>query len=127
MMELKYMMEKLEAPQTHLGLKAMIKEVDEDMDQKISFREFLLIFKKAAAGELAEGSGLSQLAQLTEINVDETGVGGAKDFFESKIKVQSQENKFYQEILDEQEERKKEAETKKLRQQEFKAKAAIFK
>jgi len=33
------MMEKLEAPQTHLGLKAMIKEVDEDGDSKISFRE----------------------------------------------------------------------------------------
>ncbi|PSN54954.1 hypothetical protein C0J52_01663 [Blattella germanica] len=33
------MMEKLGAPQTHLGLKAMIKEVDEDGDNKISFRE----------------------------------------------------------------------------------------
>lgn len=37
--ELKRMMEKLQAPQTHLGLKAMIKEVDEDGDSKISFRE----------------------------------------------------------------------------------------
>ena len=37
--ELKLMMEKLGAPQTHLGLKAMIKEVDEDNDGKISFRE----------------------------------------------------------------------------------------
>jgi hypothetical protein len=37
--ELKRMMEKLGAPQTHLGLKAMIKEVDEDGDNKISFRE----------------------------------------------------------------------------------------
>ena len=33
------MMEKLEAPQTFLGLKAMIKEVDEDEDGQISFRE----------------------------------------------------------------------------------------
>ena len=32
-------MEKLEAPQTHLSLKAMIKEVDEDHDDKINFRE----------------------------------------------------------------------------------------
>ena len=31
-MELKLMMEKLGAPQTHLGLKSMIKEVDEDFD-----------------------------------------------------------------------------------------------
>ena len=33
------MMEKLEAPQTHLGLKEMIKEVDEDQDGAISYRE----------------------------------------------------------------------------------------
>lgn len=32
-------MEKLEAPQTYLGLKEMIKEVDEDADGEISFRE----------------------------------------------------------------------------------------
>uniref|UniRef100_A0A1X7VMQ1 EF-hand domain-containing protein n=1 Tax=Amphimedon queenslandica TaxID=400682 RepID=A0A1X7VMQ1_AMPQE len=37
-MELK-LMEKLGEPQTHLGLKAMIKEVDEDHDNQISFRE----------------------------------------------------------------------------------------
>ncbi|XP_078022959.1 EF-hand domain-containing protein D2 isoform X7 [Epinephelus lanceolatus] len=39
LMELKLMMEKLGAPQTHLGLKNMIKEVDEDFDGKLSFRE----------------------------------------------------------------------------------------
>lgn len=39
------MMERLGAPQTHLGLKAMISEVDEDGDNKISFREFLLIYR----------------------------------------------------------------------------------
>jgi len=33
------MMEKLGAPQTHLGLKNMIKEGDEDLDGKLSFRE----------------------------------------------------------------------------------------
>nr|CAD7203248.1 unnamed protein product [Timema douglasi] len=37
--EMKRMMEKLGAPQTHLGLKSMIAEVDEDGDSKISFRE----------------------------------------------------------------------------------------
>lgn len=37
--ELKRMMEVLGAPQTHLGLKAMISEVDEDNDGRISFRE----------------------------------------------------------------------------------------
>ena len=44
LMELKLMMEKLGAPQTHISLKNMIKEVDEDHDNKISFREVLLKF-----------------------------------------------------------------------------------
>ncbi|XP_055751216.1 EF-hand domain-containing protein D1-like isoform X2 [Salvelinus fontinalis] len=39
LMELKLMMEKLGAPQTHLGLKNMIREVDEDFDSKLSYRE----------------------------------------------------------------------------------------
>ena len=37
--ELKHMMEKLGTPQTHLALKEMIRQVDEDQDNKISFRE----------------------------------------------------------------------------------------
>ena len=41
-MELKLMMEKLGEPQTHLSLKAMITEVDEDNDGQISFREVTL-------------------------------------------------------------------------------------
>ena len=45
----------------------MIKEVDEDDDGAICFREFLLIFKKAAAGELDLESGLGKLATLTEV------------------------------------------------------------
>lgn len=32
-------MEKLGCPQTHLALKAMIREVDEDRDNRISYRE----------------------------------------------------------------------------------------
>lgn len=47
--------------------------------------QFLLIFRKANAGELVEESGLSKLAKLTEISVEEVGVGGAKDFFEAKV------------------------------------------
>lgn len=96
--ELKIMMEKLGAPQTHLGLKAMITEVDEDNDGKISFREFLLIYRKAKAGELTANPGLEQLARLTEINVDEVGVCGAKNFFEAKIEQHLNNNKFENEI-----------------------------
>lgn len=45
----------------------------------------MLIYRKAKAGELVEESGLSKLAMLTEINVEEVGVGGAKNFFEAKV------------------------------------------
>lgn len=49
------------------------------------YLQFLLIFRKANAGELLEESGLSKLAKLTEIDVVEVGVGGAKEFFEAKV------------------------------------------
>ncbi|XP_035908736.1 EF-hand domain-containing protein D2 homolog [Anopheles stephensi] len=124
--ELKIMMEKLGAPQTHLGLKGMIAEVDEDKDGKISFREFLLIYRKARAGELISDSGLGQLARLTEINVDEVGVGGAKNFFEAKIEQQLRTNKFHDEIRQEQEERRRMEEERILRRQQFQQRAAVF-
>ncbi|XP_077998311.1 EF-hand domain-containing protein D2-like [Glandiceps talaboti] len=124
--ELKHMMEKLGAPQTHLGLKEMIATVDEDHDGQISYREFLLIFRKAAAGELEVGSGLSELARLTEIDVDKEGVKGAADFFSAKIDEQSRDKKFEEEIRAEQEEKKKEEEEKKVRRQAFKEKQSQF-
>jgi hypothetical protein len=52
--------------QTHVALKAMIKEVDEDNDDKISFREFLLIFRKAANGEL-QAEGLATIANSVDV------------------------------------------------------------
>ncbi|XP_058499504.1 EF-hand domain-containing protein D2 [Solea solea] len=119
LMELKLMMEKLGAPQTHLGLKNMIKEVDEDLDNKLNFREFLLIFRKAAAGELAEDSGLCVLARLSEIDVSTEGVKGAKTFFEAKVKAINESNKFEAEIRQEQEEKKKQAEEQKQRRAAF--------
>ncbi|XP_025780870.1 EF-hand domain-containing protein D2 [Puma concolor] len=119
-MELKLMMEKLGAPQTHLGLKNMIKEVDEDFDSKLSFREFLLIFRKAAAGELQEDSGLHVLARLSEIDVSTEGVKGAKSFFEAKVQAINVSSRFEEEIKAEQEERKKQAEEMKQRKAAFK-------
>uniref|UniRef100_A0A6B2EI98 Putative swiprosin n=1 Tax=Phlebotomus kandelakii TaxID=1109342 RepID=A0A6B2EI98_9DIPT len=124
--ELKIMMEKLGAPQTHLSLKKMIAEVDEDNDGKISFREFLLIYRKAKAGELTSESGLEQLARLTEINVEEVGVNGAKNFFEAKIEEQLRTNKFHDEIRQEQEEKKRAEQEKVVRRAQFQQKAAIF-
>ncbi len=43
--ELKVMMEKLHVPQTHLGLKEMIRSVDEDQDNKINFKEVIIIME----------------------------------------------------------------------------------
>ena len=85
-----------------------------------------MIFRKAAAGELIEDSGLSQLAKLAEVDVDEVGVGGAAKFFEAKVQEQAFSNKFEAEIRQEQEERKKQAEEAKARKQAFKAKQAAF-
>ncbi|XP_007520429.1 EF-hand domain-containing protein D1 [Erinaceus europaeus] len=126
LMELKLMMEKLGAPQTHLGLKSMIREVDEDFDGKLSFREFLLIFHKAAAGELQEDSGLMALAKLSEINVALEGVKGAKDFFEAKVQALACASKFEAELRAEQEERKQEEEKRRLRQAAFQELKATF-
>uniref|UniRef100_A0A3P9JC16 EF-hand domain family, member D1 n=1 Tax=Oryzias latipes TaxID=8090 RepID=A0A3P9JC16_ORYLA len=126
LMELKLMMEKLGAPQTHLGLKNMIKEVDEDFDGKLSFREFLLIFRRAASGELQEESGLMALARLSEINVSTEGVMGAKDFFEAKAQALSQGSKFEAEIREEKEEQKRQEEEKKQRQAAFKQLQSTF-
>ena len=53
----------------------------------MSFK-FLLIFRKAAAGELAEDSGLYEIyRQMEEIDVDKEGVKGAKNFFQAKVHV----------------------------------------
>ena len=45
----------------------------------------MTIFRRARAGELEVESGLGQLASLSEVDVDEVGVVGAKDFFEAKV------------------------------------------
>ncbi|XP_018335252.1 EF-hand domain-containing protein D2 homolog [Agrilus planipennis] len=124
--ELKRMMEILGAPQTHVALKEMISEVDEDGDGRLCFREFLLVYRKAKAGELDSDSGLGQMAKLTEINVDQVGVNGAKEFFEAKIEEIAKKSKFESEIIQEQEERKRLEIEKANRKQEFLQKAAIF-
>ncbi|KAJ8256317.1 hypothetical protein COCON_G00184690 [Conger conger] len=126
LMELKMMMEKLGAPQTHLALKNMIKEVDEDFDDKLSFREFLIIFRRAAAGELQEESGLLMLARLSEIDVSTEGVLGARDFFEAKMQALSVSSRFEAEIRQEQEERKHQELERKRRRAAFKELQSTF-
>ena len=52
----------------------------------ILFFQFLLIFRKASLGEL-QIDGLKKLAELSEIDVGAEGVGGAKNFFEAKVRT----------------------------------------
>lgn len=85
-----------------------------------------MYFRKARAGELETDSGLDALARLTEINVDQVGVNGAKNFFEAKIEELAKTNRFHDEIIQEQEEKRREAEEKALRRQRFKEKTAVF-
>lgn len=126
--ELKRMMEKVGSPQTHLALKAMIREVDEDGDNRISFREFLLIFRKALAGELTEDNGLYDIYRVvTEIDVQKEGVKGAKNFFEAKIEEKTKMSTFEQEIRDEQEDRRRLEDEKRQRRIAFKNTVDIFK
>jgi len=47
--------------------------------------QFLLIFRKAATGEL-QNEGLQEVyKQMHEVDVDKEGVKGAKHFFEAKV------------------------------------------
>jgi hypothetical protein len=124
--EFKSMMEKLGVPQTHLSLKSMIREVDQDNDGMITFREFMSIFRKFAAGELEKDSGLETLAQKLEVNVNEVGVGGAKSFFEAKISAARRDSQYGRDVFLEEEEKKQDLEELKSKQQAFKAKAAMF-
>jgi predicted DNA-binding ribbon-helix-helix protein len=83
--ELKRMMEQMGEPQTHLSLKSMIAQVDDDDDNRINLREFLRIFQMSVNGQLADNSGLRALADRTTCDVTKEGVVGAADFFQSKV------------------------------------------
>eukprot|EP01088_Endostelium_zonatum_P001817 TRINITY_DN1217_c0_g1_i1.p1 TRINITY_DN1217_c0_g1~~TRINITY_DN1217_c0_g1_i1.p1 ORF type:complete len:173 (-),score=56.77 TRINITY_DN1217_c0_g1_i1:60-578(-) len=123
--ELKYLMEKLNMPQTHLALKAMIKEVDEDNDGQMAYREFLLIFRYAKTGKLTH-DGLKAIASAAvSVQQNMKGVGGGKNFFEAKAAElnnnPAEKDKAYRD------QKKKEAEDAKVRKAAFKEKANQFK
>ncbi len=124
--QLKKMMEKLGNPQTHVSLRSMIAEIDEDADEKINFREFLMIFRKSAAGELSDSPFASLVTEANEINVQEVGVSGAKAFFEAKADKLKQGNDFEEQIKAEQEAKRKEREEKASRAAAFKERRAMF-
>lgn len=122
--ELKRMMEELGEAQTHIALKNMLKLVDEDQDGKISRREFMLIFRYAATGQLSCAEVFNDLVK--SVDVAKEGVQAAADFFQAKIKEQTKLSKFEEEIRAEQEERKQNETEKKERRQQFLANKAVF-
>uniref|UniRef100_A0A4W5P0M3 EF-hand domain family, member D1 n=1 Tax=Hucho hucho TaxID=62062 RepID=A0A4W5P0M3_9TELE len=113
LMELKLMMEKLGAPQTHLGLKNMIREVDEDFDSKLSYREVSPPQHDAATPVLHVWDGVLRLANLIVCCMVQV----------QALKVGS---KFEAEIREEQEERKRQALDRKQRRAAFKELQSAF-
>ena len=122
--ELKRMMEELGDPQTHLGLKAMMREVDEDGDGQVNKREFFSIFRKARDGTL-QVEGLKTIVAKV-VDVSAVGVGGAKDFFEAKMAEANKGREFEMEIKAEQEAKKADAQAARDRKAAFKARMAQF-
>ncbi|CAI4230889.1 unnamed protein product [Auanema sp. JU1783] len=122
--ELKRMMEKLGEAQTHISLKDIIKKVDEDNDGKISMREFFLLFRLAAQGQLGCSEVFTQLAE--SVDVSKEGVLAAASFFQAKIAEQTKLSKFEEEIKQEQEEKRRDEEEKKKRREKFLQNKSIF-
>ena len=121
LMEMKMLMESVGKPQTHLALKAMIKEVDVDLDDKLSYGEFMLIWRYAKTGEL-KCQGLKDLA--ASVSVAEVGVGGAKSFFEQKAAAINNSPQAIDAEYHAQ--KRKEAEEARARKSAFKDRAALF-
>ena len=83
----------------------------------------MLIFHYAREGTLRV-EWLLKIADCSDVATE--GVGGAKSFFEAKVKQLTAESRFEKEIKEEQEKRKVEEEEKKARRAAFKEKAAFF-
>ncbi|XP_072046458.1 EF-hand domain-containing protein D1-like [Amphiura filiformis] len=126
--ELKMMMESRGEPLTHLELTKLIKEVDEDKDGKLCFREFMLIWQKCMKGEIPEGSGFAKMVAANKVVLskpgcaEKAGVGGAAKFFEHTGRAGTDTANNEEEIREEQRKKyaakraakeKKEAEEKK--------------
>jgi hypothetical protein len=119
--EIKFGLEKMGVPQTHLQFKALMAEIDVDGDEKVSYIEWLSIFLKAKNGTLLS-DGLKKLA--ASIKVEEVGTKGAASFFEQKAKAASHDVAAIDAAYHA--ERKEAAKKKAENKAAFKAKAAAF-
>uniref|UniRef100_A0A1I8FZL1 EF-hand domain-containing protein n=1 Tax=Macrostomum lignano TaxID=282301 RepID=A0A1I8FZL1_9PLAT len=107
-----------------------LRYVDEDHDSRINFREFLAIFRKARAGQLDYSGELMAwydcYVEVSEINVEEVGVMEAKNFFESKIAIQSADGKLQAELREQRLRRQAEEEEKQRSRDSFRNTRAMF-
>lgn len=94
MNELKFALEKLSVPQTHLGIKGVILEVLGKGVIQLNFCQFLLTYaailqNRAPGTNLITDSPCNRKVLNECVNVSEVGVTGAKQFFEAKIARQT--------------------------------------
>uniref|UniRef100_A0A1I8JNP0 EF-hand domain-containing protein n=1 Tax=Macrostomum lignano TaxID=282301 RepID=A0A1I8JNP0_9PLAT len=131
--DLTRMMERLGAPQTYLGLKALMRDFEAPPagSNRLDFRGFLSMFRRAAAGQLDSHKNLlawyAEYVGVEAVSVDEVGVRGAKDFFEAKIGIHAAGGQYEAELREEeQRQRQKKEEEDRIRQENFRAKRELF-
>ena len=108
-----------------LSVRNLIAQVDQDGDSCLNIDEFISIFRKVASEKLDETSALLQFVRMTEIDVSQSGVKGARDFFEVKIKESGDSG--LSRIMEEERIRKQnEEEERKRRQAEMVRKISAF-
>ncbi|XP_018008534.1 EF-hand domain-containing protein D2 homolog isoform X2 [Hyalella azteca] len=118
---LKQLLQALDLAQTHLESKQTFDKYAKN--GKLDLDCFMKMVKDltSKAGTISLES-VMRLASKEEIDVDETGVGGAKRFFEAKAKVLEVGDRAYRAFED----RKKEEEEKLKKKEEFKKRRELF-
>ena len=106
-------------------MRALIRAADKTGDGCLNLEEFVSIFRKVASEQLDETSALLAFVQMTEIDVSNCGVKGAKNFFEWQIK-KSQDSSFSKMIEDENRRKKEEEEERKRKKQDMARKISAF-
>jgi len=61
--------------------------------------QFLLIFRKAAAGELKNDGLMEVYRHIREVDVNAEGVKGAKNFFEAKVLVHCFSTRYWHSVV----------------------------
>lgn len=130
----KKVMEFVGKPQTHLGLKRLIKQASENEPVQmnppntLSLYGFLSIFDRVDEDDSKEldVSLSNDTSKQENVNVAEKGVSGAKNFFAQKINQQAKSNKAEDEIKAAQAARKVRAQETASRKSTFKDRINMF-